>query len=54
MSLIRGETGWIVVDPLMSTETAAAGLKLSREHVADLPVTGVIFTHSYIDHFDET
>ena len=51
MSLIRGETGWIVVDPLMSTETAAAGLSLVREHIEDLPVTGVIFTHSHIDHF---
>jgi alkyl sulfatase BDS1-like metallo-beta-lactamase superfamily hydrolase len=51
MSLIRGETGWIVVDPCMSTETAAAGLKLLRQHVEDLPVTGVIITHSHIDHF---
>ncbi len=51
MSLIRGETGWIVVDPMMSTETAAAGLGLLRQHVEDLPVTGVIFTHSHIDHF---
>ncbi len=51
MSLIRGNTGWIVVDPLMSTETAAAGLKLLRDKIEDLPVTGVIFTHSHIDHF---
>ena len=51
MSLIRGDKVWIVVDPLMSTETAAAGLKLLRQHVEDLPVTGVIFTHSHIDHF---
>lgn len=51
MSLIRGKTGWIVVDPCMSTETAAAGLKLLKKHVEDLPITGVIFTHSHIDHF---
>jgi alkyl sulfatase BDS1-like metallo-beta-lactamase superfamily hydrolase len=51
MSFIRGETGWIVVDPLTANETAAAGLALLREHVEDLPITGVIITHSHADHF---
>jgi alkyl sulfatase BDS1-like metallo-beta-lactamase superfamily hydrolase len=37
MSFIRGETGWIVVDPLTANETAEAGLALLREHVEDLP-----------------
>lgn len=51
MSFIRGDDGWVVVDPLISPETAAAGLKLLRDNVEDLPVTGVIFTHSHVDHF---
>ncbi len=51
MSFIRGDTGWIVVDPLTMTETAVAGLALLREHVEDLPVSGVIITHSHADHF---
>jgi alkyl sulfatase BDS1-like metallo-beta-lactamase superfamily hydrolase len=51
MSFIRGEDGWVVIDPLISPETSAAGLKLLRDNVEDLPVTGVIFTHSHIDHF---
>ncbi len=51
MSFISGKTGWIVIDPLTVTETAAAGLKLLRENVEDLPVTGVIITHSHADHF---
>ncbi|MGM0767903.1 MAG: alkyl/aryl-sulfatase [Pseudomonadota bacterium] len=51
MSFIRGETGWIVVDPLTANETAAAGLALLREHVEDLPVSAVIITHSHADHF---
>ncbi|MFW7525952.1 alkyl/aryl-sulfatase [Vibrio ostreicida] len=51
MSFIRGDKGWVVIDPLISPETAAAGLQLLREHVEDLPVTGVIFTHSHVDHF---
>ena len=51
MSFIRGDVGWVVVDPLISPETAAAGLKLLRDNVENLPVTGVIFTHSHVDHF---
>lgn len=51
MSFIRGDTGWIIVDPLTANETAAAGLQLLRDNVEDLPVTGVIFTHSHVDHF---
>jgi alkyl sulfatase BDS1-like metallo-beta-lactamase superfamily hydrolase len=51
MSLIRGKTGWIVVDPLTSEETAAAALSLAREHLGDDPVVAVILTHSHIDHF---
>jgi alkyl sulfatase BDS1-like metallo-beta-lactamase superfamily hydrolase len=51
MSFIRGESGWIVVDPLTATETAEAGLDLLREHVEDLPVSAVIITHSHADHF---
>ncbi|WP_394135587.1 alkyl/aryl-sulfatase [Aliivibrio fischeri] len=51
MSFIRGDDGWIVIDPLISPETAAAGLKLLKEKVENVPVTGVIFTHSHVDHF---
>ncbi|NIY81597.1 alkyl/aryl-sulfatase [Vibrio hepatarius] len=51
MSFVRGNDGWVVIDPLISPETAAAGLKLLRDNVEDLPVTGVIFTHSHVDHF---
>lgn len=51
MSFIRGDSGWIVVDPLTMTETAEAGLALVREHVEDLPVSAVILTHSHADHF---
>ncbi len=51
MSLIDGETGWIVVDPLTAEETARAALAFAREHLGDKPVSAVIFTHSHIDHF---
>lgn len=51
MSIIEGDTGWIIVDPLTAQETAAAALALAREHLGDKPVVAVIFTHSHVDHF---
>ncbi|WP_280348401.1 alkyl/aryl-sulfatase [Nocardia neocaledoniensis] len=51
MTMVEGETGVIVIDPLISAETAAAGLALYREHRGDRPVTGMIYSHSHIDHF---
>jgi alkyl sulfatase BDS1-like metallo-beta-lactamase superfamily hydrolase len=51
MTLIQGRSGWILVDPLTSNETAAAALALARRHLGDKPVTAVIFTHSHADHF---
>ena len=50
-TFIRGRTGWVMIDPLTTTETAAAALALVRRHLADLPVTGMIYTHSHADHF---
>ncbi|TMQ90587.1 MBL fold metallo-hydrolase, partial [Actinomadura soli] len=51
MTLVEGERGVIVIDPLVSVETAAAALALYREHRGDRPVTGLIYTHSHVDHF---
>ena len=51
MTLIEGESGVIVVDPLVSPQCAAAALALYREHRGDRPVSAVLHTHSHIDHF---
>ena len=51
MSIIEGQTGWIIVDPLTSKETAAAAIAFAREHLGNKPVSAIIFTHSHIDHF---
>ncbi|MNJ96681.1 Metallo-beta-lactamase superfamily protein [compost metagenome] len=51
MTLIQGNTGWIIIDPLTSAETAAAGLQLANEKLGKRPIKAVIFTHSHIDHF---
>jgi alkyl sulfatase BDS1-like metallo-beta-lactamase superfamily hydrolase len=51
MTLIEGERGVIVIDPLISTETAQAGLELYYQHRGRRPVTAVIYTHSHTDHY---
>jgi alkyl sulfatase BDS1-like metallo-beta-lactamase superfamily hydrolase len=51
MHVVEGEEGIVVIDPLISAETAAAALAFYREHRGERPVTGLIYTHSHIDHF---
>ena len=51
MTIVEGENGVLVIDPLISAETAAAALQLYREHRGPRPVTGLLYTHSHVDHF---
>lgn len=51
MTIVTGRTGWIVVDPLGSRETAAAALALARRHLGEHPIRAIVFTHSHVDHF---
>ncbi|OBH36003.1 alkyl sulfatase [Mycobacterium intracellulare] len=52
VTFVETDNGIIVIDPLVSTEVAAAALALYREHRGgDRPVVAVIYTHSHVDHF---
>jgi alkyl sulfatase BDS1-like metallo-beta-lactamase superfamily hydrolase len=52
ITFVEGDTGIIVIDPLVSTEVAAAALALYRTNRgAGRPVVAVIYTHSHVDHF---
>ena len=51
ITFVEGDTGIIVIDPLVCTETAAAALALYRKHRGDRAVRAVIYTHSHVDHF---
>jgi alkyl sulfatase BDS1-like metallo-beta-lactamase superfamily hydrolase len=51
MTIIEGDRGLIVIDPLISVEVARAGLELYREHRGGRPVTAVVYTHSHTDHY---
>ena len=51
VTFIKGDSGWIVVDPLTSAETAKAALDLVNDKLGVLPIKAVIYTHSHGDHF---
>jgi alkyl sulfatase BDS1-like metallo-beta-lactamase superfamily hydrolase len=51
VSFIDAGAGWIVIDPLTTTEVARAALNLLFEHVARKPVLAVIYSHSHVDHY---
>jgi len=51
MTLVEGSAGVIVIDPLISSECAAAALALYRSHRGERPVTMVIYSHSDVRHF---
>ena len=51
MTIIEGDTGLIVIDPLISTEVAAAGMTLYFQHRPKKPVLAMVYSHSHVDHF---
>lgn len=51
MTLVEGRSGVIVIDPLVSAETAAAALELYRQHRGERAVSAVVYTHPHLDHF---
>lgn len=51
ISFIKGDTGWIVFDPLTCKETAKAALDFINEKIGKRPVVGVVYSHSHLDHY---
>ena len=51
VTFIEGATGWIVIDPLTTIETAKVARDLVEAEFGERPVTAVIYTHSHIDHY---
>ncbi|MGE2720446.1 alkyl/aryl-sulfatase [Mycolicibacterium celeriflavum] len=51
ITFIQGDTGWIVLDPLISPETAKAAYDFVSEHLGPKPIVAVIHSHSHVDHY---
>ncbi|WP_322102966.1 alkyl/aryl-sulfatase [Paraburkholderia sp. J41] len=51
MTIIEGDSGLIIIDPLTCRETAQAALDLYLQHRPEKPVVAVIYSHSHADHF---
>ncbi|MCL2222301.1 MAG: MBL fold metallo-hydrolase [Oscillospiraceae bacterium] len=51
LTLIAGENGWIIFDPLKSIETARTALAFANEHLGERSVSAVVISHTHVDHF---
>lgn len=51
LTVIEGDTGYIVFDPVMSVECAVASLDLVYKNLGEKPIKAIIVSHSHVDHF---
>ncbi|QFS87164.1 MULTISPECIES: alkyl/aryl-sulfatase [unclassified Marinobacter] len=51
MTIIEGNSGLVIIDPLLTPATARAGLELYYQHRSKRPVVAVLYTHNHADHF---
>lgn len=51
MTVIEGDSGLILIDPLTTAEVSRAALELYYVHRPRKPVVAVIYTHSHVDHY---
>ncbi len=51
MTIVLGDTGFIVIDSLWIAEAARASIDLAREKLGNRPIMGVVYTHTHVDHY---
>jgi len=51
ISFIKGDSGWIVFDPLLTPATARAAYKLVTQELGHRPIKAVVYSHAHADHF---
>ena len=51
MTVIKGNTGWILYDTLMSSECAQAAMQLIEKNLGSYPIKAIIHSHCHADHF---
>ena len=51
ITFIKGDSGWIVFDPTEAAESARAAKELLDEHLGEMPVVAVVYSHNHGDHW---
>jgi alkyl sulfatase BDS1-like metallo-beta-lactamase superfamily hydrolase len=52
ITFVRGRTGWIAFDVMITAETARAAWRLFQQHRGEgLPISAVIYSHNHVDHW---
>ena len=51
ITLIAGNTGWIIFDAAMAVESAQAAMALVEKHLGKRPIKAMLISHPHIDHF---
>ena len=51
MTLIKGDTGWIVFDTLLTPPTAKAAFALVTQELGEFPIKAIVYSHAHADHF---
>lgn len=51
ITFVKGDTGWIVFDPLTVPATAKAALDFVNQELGERPVKAVVYSHAHADHF---
>lgn len=51
ISFIKGDTGWIIFDPLLTPATSKAAFALVTQELGEFPVKAVVYSHAHADHF---
>ena len=51
MSIVETDSGYLVIDPLVTPPPAKAGMELVYQYLGRKPIVAVIYTHSHIDHW---
>ena len=51
LTLVAGDTGWIIFDPVMCVEGAKAAMELVEKNLGKRPVKAVVVSHPHVDHY---
>ncbi|MEM7337082.1 MAG: alkyl sulfatase dimerization domain-containing protein [Actinomycetota bacterium] len=51
ITFMATDDGWLIIDPLTNSPSAAAALQLANDTLGARPVRAVIYTHSHRDHY---